>query len=84
MGAVDQAPPGIQSLNKEARVRLSTSFGPVNGHFRELFMTLFGGGKAALQFVEGDDPLEAGLEIIAGRRARSRDAVAALRAASRR
>ncbi|HZY68659.1 MAG TPA: chromosome segregation protein SMC, partial [Devosia sp.] len=34
-------------------------------HFQELFTTLFGGGTAELQFVESDDPLEAGLEIIA-------------------
>jgi chromosome segregation protein len=37
----------------------------VNGHFKELFTSLFGGGAAELQLVESDDPLEAGLEIIA-------------------
>jgi chromosome segregation protein len=63
---------GIQSLNKEGRVRLTEAFEKVNAHFQELFTSLFGGGTAELQFVESDDPLEAGLEIIAGRRARSR------------
>ena len=56
---------GIQSLNREGRARLSEAFDKVNAHFQELFTTLFGGGTAELQFVESDDPLEAGLEIIA-------------------
>ena len=37
----------------------------VNGHFKSLFTTLFGGGQAELQLIESDDPLEAGLEIFA-------------------
>ncbi|MBM3608069.1 MAG: chromosome segregation protein SMC, partial [Alphaproteobacteria bacterium] len=55
----------IQSLNKEGRERLVAAFEVVNGHFKELFTTLFGGGAAELQLVESDDPLEAGLEIMA-------------------
>jgi chromosome segregation protein len=56
---------GIQSLNAEGRERLLASFDVVNGHFKRLFATLFGGGDAELQLVESDDPLEAGLEILA-------------------
>ncbi|MBX9773312.1 MAG: chromosome segregation protein SMC [Xanthobacteraceae bacterium] len=56
---------GIQNLNREARERLLASFEVVNGHFKKLFTELFGGGTAELQLVEADDPLEAGLEIIA-------------------
>ncbi len=56
---------GIQSLNREGRARLNEAFVKVNAHFQELFTTLFGGGTAELSFVESDDPLEAGLEIIA-------------------
>lgn len=56
---------GIQSLNREGRTRLNEAFEKVNAHFKELFTTLFGGGTAELSFVESDDPLEAGLEIIA-------------------
>jgi chromosome segregation protein len=37
----------------------------VNGHFQHLFTTLFGGGTAELTLVDSDDPLEAGLEIVA-------------------
>ncbi|SFV36282.1 chromosome segregation protein [Devosia crocina] len=56
---------GIASLNREGRARLAEAFGKVNGFFQELFTSLFGGGTAELTFVESDDPLEAGLEIIA-------------------
>ncbi|MFC3705395.1 AAA family ATPase [Devosia honganensis] len=56
---------GIAALNREGRARLNEAFGRVNAHFQELFTTLFGGGTAELSFVESDDPLEAGLEIIA-------------------
>ncbi|MEO9299158.1 chromosome segregation protein SMC [Devosia alba] len=56
---------GISSLNREGRARLNEAFVKVNVFFQELFTTLFGGGTAELSFVESDDPLEAGLEIIA-------------------
>lgn len=56
---------GIQSLNREGRARLNEAFGKVNERFQELFTSLFGGGTAQLSFVESDDPLDAGLEIIA-------------------
>ncbi len=56
---------GIQSLNREARERLLSSFEQVNKHFQHLFTKLFGGGTAELQLIESDDPLEAGLEIMA-------------------
>lgn len=55
----------IASLNKEGRERLLMAFDKVNAHFRELFTLLFDGGSADLQFVESDDPLEAGLDILA-------------------
>ncbi|MGE8940472.1 chromosome segregation protein SMC [Leptospira interrogans] len=56
---------GIGQLNREARKRLQEAFNIVDGHFRRLFTTLFGGGEAKLEMVESDDPLEGGLEIIA-------------------
>ena len=63
--AIQRLRQAIQSLNKEGRERLLSAFQKVNAHFTELFTTLFGGGSAELQLVESDDPLEAGLEIIA-------------------
>jgi len=55
----------IQSLNREGRERLLSAFEVVNGHFQRLFAHLFGGGTAELQLIESEDPLEAGLEILA-------------------
>ena len=55
----------IQSLNREGRDRLLAAFDVVNGHFQRLFSHLFGGGTAELQLIESEDPLEAGLEILA-------------------
>ena len=55
----------IGNLNREGRVRLVDAFDKVNAHFRSLFTTLFEGGQAHLELVESDDPLEAGLEIMA-------------------
>jgi chromosome segregation protein len=55
----------IGSLNREGRQRLAAAFQAVDGHFRILFAELFGGGEAQLALIESDDPLEAGLEIMA-------------------
>jgi chromosome segregation protein len=63
--AINKLRGGISSLNREGRQRLLDAFTTVNEKFGELFTTLFGGGKAELQLIESDDPLEAGLEIIA-------------------
>jgi chromosome segregation protein len=63
--AIKRLRQGIQSLNKEARERLLASFEVVSAHFKRLFSELFGGGTAELQLIENDDPLEAGLDILA-------------------
>ncbi|HXH52606.1 MAG TPA: chromosome segregation protein SMC [Sphingomicrobium sp.] len=55
----------IGNLNREGRVRLLEAYEKVDTHFRSLFTTLFDGGQAHLELVESDDPLEAGLEIMA-------------------
>lgn len=55
----------IQQLNREGKKWLEEAFQTVDRHFQRLFATLFGGGEARLQMIEGDDPLEGGLEIIA-------------------
>ncbi len=64
-GALQRLRKGIQSLNKEGRERLLESFEKVNTNFERLFKELFQGGEARLTFTESDDPLEAGLEILA-------------------
>ncbi|OQW78398.1 MAG: chromosome segregation protein [Proteobacteria bacterium ST_bin13] len=63
--AVNRLRGSIGTLNREGRQRLLAAFEAVDGHFRRLFTTLFNGGQAHLQMVDSDDPLEAGLEIMA-------------------
>jgi chromosome segregation protein len=63
--AVHRLRGSIGNLNREGRVRLLAAFEAVNQHFQRLFTTLFNGGQAHLELVDSDDPLEAGLEIMA-------------------
>jgi chromosome segregation protein len=63
--AVNRLRGSIGTLNREGRERLRAAFEAVDGHFRRLFTTLFNGGQAHLALVDSDDPLEAGLEIMA-------------------
>lgn len=64
-GAIQRLRSAISALNKEGRERLLAAFNQVDGHFQTLFRRLFGGGEAHLKLTEADDPLEAGLEIMA-------------------
>ena len=63
--AIDKLRNGINQLNREARARLKVAFDEVDKHFQQLFVRLFGGGGAHLMLTDADDPLEAGLEIMA-------------------
>jgi chromosome segregation protein len=56
---------GVAELTREGRKRLLASFADVDRHFRELFVRLFDGGHAHLALTESEDPLDAGLEIMA-------------------
>ena len=44
---------------------MKLAFNEVNEKFQNVFKKLFGGGHAELNFVDSDDPLEAGLEMLA-------------------
>jgi len=54
----------INELNHKGRERLIEAFDKVNKKFSEVYTKLFNGGSAKLEFVESDDPLEAGLEML--------------------
>jgi chromosome segregation protein len=56
---------GISTLDQEVRRRLTAAFERINGHFARLFNQLFGGGRAHLALVDNEDPMAAGLEIMA-------------------
>ncbi len=63
--AIEKLRTGIFELNKEGRQRLKDSFKDVNKNFKDLFQKLFGGGDAELKLVGSEDPLKAGLEVLA-------------------
>ena len=65
VSAIAKLRQGISSLNREGRQRLLAAFEQVDRHFSTLFERLFGGGRAHLKLTEAEDPLEAGLEIMA-------------------
>ena len=62
--AIKKMRESIEELNKEGRTRLLRAFDVVNNHFKDVFVQLFNGGKAHLELVDSDDPLEAGLEMM--------------------
>ena len=62
--AIKKMRESIEELNKEGRARLLEAFDIVNNHFKEVFIKLFNGGKAHLELIDADDPLEAGLEMM--------------------
>ena len=65
IAAIAKLRQAIAEINREGRQRLLASFEEVDKHFRDLFVRLFGGGRAHLTLTESPDPLQAGLEIMA-------------------
>ena len=65
VAAIKKLREAVESLNREGRQRLLEALEVVNEHFKSLFSALFEGGEAELKLVDSDDPLSAGLEILA-------------------
>ena len=65
ISAIAKLRESINELNQKGRERLLEAFEKVNRKFNEVYTKLFSGGTAKLEFVESDDPLEAGLEMLA-------------------
>ena len=55
----------INDLNQKGRERLLDAFEKVSRKFNDVYTKLFAGGNARLELIESDDPLEAGLELLA-------------------
>ena len=55
----------IARINRRSRQQFQDTFEAVRTHFQDIFRKLFGGGKADLVLEEGEDILEAGIEILA-------------------
>jgi chromosome segregation protein len=65
VAAIERLRRGIATLNREGRERLRVAFGAIEQHFEALFVRLFGGGEARLALTDLEDPLAAGLEVMA-------------------
>ncbi len=55
----------IAEINAEAAARFKETFDKVRINFQTMFLKLFGGGEGDIIAIEGDDPLEGGIEILA-------------------
>lgn len=55
----------VSKLNRLSRQKFQDTFVAVRANFQEIFRKLFGGGKADLILEEGEDILEAGIEVVA-------------------
>jgi|TARA_B110000438_G_scaffold258041_1_gene266486 chromosome segregation protein len=64
VSAISKLRTGINDLNQKGREKLLHAFEKVNRKFNEVYTKLFNGGTAKLEFVESDDPLDAGLEML--------------------
>jgi chromosome segregation protein len=64
VSAISKLRGSINELNQRGRERIVDAFEKVNRKFNEVYTKLFSGGTAKLEFVDSDDPLEAGLELL--------------------
>jgi chromosome segregation protein len=55
----------LREIKRRSRERFRHAFEQINKNFSELFQELFGGGKGEMSLIEGDDVLEAGIDVIA-------------------
>ena len=62
--AVETLDDAIRKIDRETRTRLQETYDTVNGYFKELFPSIFGGGHAEL-VLTGEEILDAGVQIIA-------------------
>ena len=55
----------IEEINQTSQKQFEVTFEQIKKNFAYTFQTLFGGGRAALELVQGEDILESGIEIVA-------------------
>ena len=55
----------IKELSDEMTKKFNEDFAKIKENFSKIFKELFGGGNAGLVLLESDDPLNAGIEIVA-------------------
>ncbi|MCH7479152.1 MAG: AAA family ATPase, partial [SAR324 cluster bacterium] len=55
----------IRRMNSESRRRFKETFDQVNEKFQEVFPLIFNGGEARLVMTDSEDPLLAGVDVVA-------------------
>ena len=55
----------IDEINQTSQQQFAITFEQIRKNFHYTFQTLFGGGRAELELIQTDDPLESGIEIVA-------------------
>ena len=55
----------IQDIDEVSRRRFTEAFEAINAHFREMFVTLFGGGLAEMRLTDETNAIDSGIEIVA-------------------
>ena len=63
--SVESLMTAIRKINRTSRQRFHEAFDSINEKFKAVFKELFEGGQAELRLEEGEDILDAGVEIIA-------------------
>ena len=55
----------IHDIDIESRKRFSEAFEAINGHFREMFRTLFGGGVGEMRLTDENNIGDSGIDVVA-------------------
>jgi chromosome segregation protein len=55
----------LHDIDVESRKRFTEAFEAVNGHFRDMFRTLFGGGIGEMRLTDETNIAESGIDIVA-------------------
>src|SRR5262249_41546536 len=66
IAAKEQLLSTISHINQTTKKLFAETFEQVKGHFQEMFVELFGGGKATLVLQDESNPLECGIDIVGG------------------
>lgn len=65
LAAKDQLLEAIKKINQTTQAMFAETFAKIRENFSQMFLELFGGGKADLILQDENDPLECGIDIVA-------------------
>ncbi len=65
LDAIRDTDKAIQDIDVESRKRFADAFAAINAHFRDVFVTLFGGGTGEMRLTGEANASESGIDIVA-------------------